>query len=122
MPPELRHVWDFFTDIFNPGGYGMGPFRALFTEIEAYSRVTRNIILPTEAFIIRDLCEEFMKAQAEKEDAKKRLPAGAKPIKNLTKMNDTDGLKRLFGAFGTKEYPAVAPKKAKPKAPPEKAA
>lgn len=100
MPLELAHVWEWFTDVFNPGGIGMGPYRTEYREIEAYARVTGEIITPSEAKIIRLLCETYMRVESEKEMTKNK---GAPPgTKNLTDMTDSSGLKSIFSRMGAK--------------------
>lgn len=92
LPAEIAHVWNFFTDIFNPGGIGMGPYRTEFREIEAYSRVMRIIIQPREAFLIRALAELFMIVQSRKKSGG--------DVKNQTSMTDSQGLKAMFSRQG----------------------
>lgn len=92
-------MWNFFTDVFNPGGIGMGTYRTEFREIEAYARMTRQIILPQEAMLIRQLCELHMVVQAQKRKRNPKQP-DAPPLENLTAMDDSKGLKAMFARYG----------------------
>ena len=100
--PELFYVWEWFTDLFNPGGVGMGPYRVEYQEIEAYSRVTGEIIHGWEAIVIRRLCETYIivRSEVDKKPSTSSLPPG---MKNVTTMNDTAGLKSLFLGQGTRK-------------------
>ena len=93
-------MWDFFTEVFNPGGVGMGPYRTEFREIEAYARMTRQSITPTEAYLIRDLAELYIMIDAKK--------SGTPGLKNETPMSDSEGLRRLFSNAG-RDRPAKTP-------------
>lgn len=90
-PTPLRHVWEWFLEIFNPGGYGMGPFPIEYQEIEAFSRVSRNVIEPVEAAMIRRLSNVFVSVKARESKT---------PLEKKTDMSDSKGLKELFSKAG----------------------
>jgi hypothetical protein len=96
---ECEHVWGWFTDIFNPGGVGMGPYRPAFTEIEAFARLNRLDIKPWEVMAIRALAETYIVWDDEKE--KKKAKTGG--VKNPVDMTNAAGLRALFEKQGLKK-------------------
>lgn len=103
-------MWAWFLDLFNPGGVGMGPFRPSFAEIEAYGRVTGVRVRTWEAFAIRNMAQEFIDWNDEKQATKTSQPAG---MKKIVPMSDTQGLKALFASQGSKR-PSKPAKRAAP--------
>jgi len=93
----LSYVWRWFTELFLFGGYGMGPFKTPYSEIEAYSRVMGIYIRPLEARIIRDLGQLFVNHSARKKEQERSLPPG---MKKLTPMSDASGIRALFEGRG----------------------
>jgi hypothetical protein len=100
---ECEHVWGWFTDIFNPGGVGMGPFRPSFLEIEAFGRTQGISLRAWEVMAIRALAEVYIIWDAEKQD-KKKTGGVDKPVA----MTDNAGLRALFEKQGLKK-PAKNP-------------
>lgn len=101
----MDYLWDIFTDLFNPSGYGNGPVKISYQEIDAFSKVSGTPLHLWEAKVVRDLSEAYIKWWV----AKQNTPKNFKPVE----MTDTEGLKALFSNVGTKK-----PKKEKKMAPP----
>jgi hypothetical protein len=99
-------VWQWFIDVFNPGGVGMGPYRTEFREIEAFARVTNQIIRGHEALMIRKLAELYMRVDYERQtkeaDKDKPTKNGVPPgTKNVTTMKDAAGVAAIFRGAGS---------------------
>lgn len=110
LPSELSHVWGWFCEVFNPGGVGMGPYRTEFREIQAYADMTHTYIKPSEARLIRRLCETYMEVDAEKDkQPNKGVPPG---VKNVTTMKDSSGIRAIFANAGSTTPRVKAPSKA----------
>ena len=112
LAPDVEHLWVWFTEVFNPGGVGMGPYRTHFTEIEAYARMTRIKIEPWEALALRAMAEAYVIVNHEKTNKDKPNKGavidkdkvtGLPPGKKLTKlipMSDSKGLLEMFRGMG----------------------
>jgi len=97
LPDEIEHVWTWFTQIFNPGGVGMGPHKLPFAEIGWFARMTHAIIEPWEVLALRELSQAFVIVSSEKQ---RDVPSNAT---NLTTMQDNTGLRSLFMSQGSRK-------------------
>lgn len=96
----MRFLWNWFVEVFNPGGVGFGPYRVPFSEIEAYASVTRQIILPREARLIRRLSEEYLKVYAEKQE--KDMKSGGNTPSGFKSVQGNKNLRSMFMSKGKK--------------------
>lgn len=90
---------EWFWDVMLPGGYGWGPFKISYQEIEAFSRMRQLEVRPWEAELLVDLSIEFCRAANEKQRIKQAMPPGYKPVD----MRDTNAVKAMFAGVGEKK-------------------
>lgn len=95
----MRHVLEWFYDLILPGGYGWGPFKISYLEIEAFSRQRHLDVRPWEAELIVDLSIKYVEVHNHKQAVKAGLPSGYKPVN----MRDTNAVKAMFAGVGEKK-------------------
>lgn len=74
----------------------MGSFKIPYSEIEAYSRINGVPVQWWEAWLLREMSEEFMLFEQQRMANKQSVGTGKKAVKGLTPMSDTKGILSLF--------------------------
>jgi hypothetical protein len=91
-------VWEWFVEVFDPSDGRL----LKFSEIDAYARMTNQMINANEARVLRQLSQTYLRVQSEK-----KRP-GVEGAKNLTDMSDTKGIRRIFMSKGDRRPRAKA--------------
>ena len=90
----MKYIYDWFTDV-NPSGYGWGPIKVSYSELESFSKMRNIKIRPWEAELIVDLSILNIEVYFQKKNSP-GLPQDYKPV------NTADGVKAMFSKLGGK--------------------
>ncbi len=88
MEHPMKYIWDWFFDC-NPSGYGWGPIKISYTEVESFSKMRQLDIRPWEAELIVDLSVLNVEVYHFKKN-NPSLPQGYTPV------SDAQGIKAIF--------------------------
>lgn len=87
----LKYVYDWFHDC-NPSGYGWGPIKIPYSEVQAFSQMRKLDLRPWEAELIVDISLLNVEVYFHKKN-NPSLPTGYTPVK------DAGGIKAMFSKF-----------------------
>lgn len=92
----LAYLYDWFNELYLPGGYGFGPFALEYREIEAYSDALGLDMRPFERRTVRQISEAYAGTWHAKEAKKNSTPDGMTEVS----ADDHQGIKALFSKAG----------------------
>lgn len=84
----LKHIYEWFVDT-NPTGYGWGPVKITYQELESFSRMRKLKLRPWEAELIVDLSIANVEIWHHKKN-NPNLPQG------YTEVSGPQGVKAMF--------------------------
>ncbi|WP_146203698.1 hypothetical protein [Azospirillum sp. TSO5] len=102
LPWDLRHLWEWFSELSDARGGGMGPSPITYQDILAWSRLTGRRPSPWEVSVIRELDSLWLSIMPNPKSTSNPLITESGEIDTKAIKQSVD---RFFDMMGIEEVP-----------------